>query len=191
MISGGKKEEAMKSRCVLLAAIAVGVFFGSASLSLAELFRCQRPDGSIVYTDDQAVCPGATNHEPQGVVQSVPESATPQGQAPAKRIQMMRRALEAETKDAAQWQNKKIDATNELAQLTSHRSVLKRYLNHCSRGGSVYIIKENGLKAMVPCSEVRMEFTDLENRHAELTAYLDGGLQQECHRAGCLPGWVR
>ena len=40
----------------------------------AGLFRCTRPDGRVVYTDNQAACPGAAPHEPTGTVQHI-ESA--------------------------------------------------------------------------------------------------------------------
>ena len=33
--------------------------------------------------------------------------------------------------------------------------------------------------------------TATERRLAELDAYLEQGLAEECRRAGCLPGWIR
>ena len=181
----------MKSRRVWLTAVAIMVIGGLTSPGHAELYRCQQPDGSIIYTDDQAVCPGATSHEPQAVVQSVPSAPAHPGQAPAKKIEKMRRELQAEEKQAQQWKKKKTDAEQEFAKVAAQRNAIQRYVNHCSRGGTVFVTKENGLKAAVSCREVRNDFANLEKRHAELAAYLDGGLQQECHRAGCLPGWVR
>jgi hypothetical protein len=187
----GIMELPMQSQHVFMAAIAVIVVCGSTPPSHADLYRCQRPDGSVVYTDDQTLCPGAEAHEPQGVIQHVPKRSNAKGQAPAKRLAKMRRMLEADAAGAAAWAKKKADAEQELAKLTSDREEMKRYVSHCSRGGTIFRTKENGLKEGVSCRQVRAEFASLEKRHAEIAAYLDGGLQEECHRAGCLPGWVR
>ena len=32
---------------------------------------------------------------------------------------------------------------------------------------------------------------ELDREEAELRAYLDGGLEEECRQAGCQPGWIR
>ena len=48
----------------------------------AGLYRCQRADGSVVYTDRQATCPGARPHEPRGEVQSVESTAVAKRRAP-------------------------------------------------------------------------------------------------------------
>ena len=44
----------MRSRHLLLALTAFTIVYGSTPPGHAELYSCQRPDGSIVYTDDQA-----------------------------------------------------------------------------------------------------------------------------------------
>jgi hypothetical protein len=181
----------MQSQHVFMAAIAVIVVCGSTPPSHADLYRCERPDGSIVYTDNETLCPGAEVHEPQGVIQHVSKRSNAKGPAPAKRLAKMRRILEADAARAAKWAKKKTDAEQELAKLTIGREEMKRYVNHCSRGGTIFMVKENGLKAGISCRQVRADFASLEKRHAEIAAYLDGGLQEECHRAGCLPGWVR
>ena len=181
----------MKVRHLLLIAAVVSVLSGSGSPSHAELYRCERPDGSTTYTDDPMACPGARPHEPRGQVQSVASTRVPTASATARRIEKMRRKLEAEAERAALWQQKKTNAEQEVAEVAVKRDMLRRHVINCNRGGSAYITKESGLKVSVSCRSLGDKFAALESRHAELTAYLDGGLRQECHRAGCLPGWVR
>jgi hypothetical protein len=38
---------------------------------------------------------------------------------------------------------------------------------------------------------VRRDYASLEKQQEETRAYLDEGLEEECRRAGCLPGWIR
>ena len=155
------------------------------------MYRCQRPDGSILYTDSQATCPGASLHEPREDVQNVVTTPSPASQTTAHRIEKIRHQLEADATVAEEWKQKKTNAEQELAEVTAEQGSIKRFLTFCNRGGKLFVTKDNGLRKSVSCKSVKEEVAALESRHAELSAYLNGGLQQECHRAGCLPGWVR
>ena len=41
------------------------------------------------------------------------------------------------------------------------------------------------------CDEAHESYERATERRKELKRYLAGGLEDECRRAGCLPGWVR
>ena len=69
-----------------LAVLAVITVCGSAFPSHAELYRCQQPDGSVTYTNNQALCPGAQDYEPQATIQQVTRPSSVTQQAPARRV---------------------------------------------------------------------------------------------------------
>jgi hypothetical protein len=153
----------------------------------AGLFRCQRPDGSVVYTDSQATCPGARPHEPQATVQSVDIAESSRRLAPAPRTFAPAAGELAE----AQWRNKKQQAEQELEQLTLRASEIEPFITTCNRGGYLWMKQDNGLKKRIPCSGLREHFAELESRRTSLHEYLEHGISDECRRAGCLPGWLR
>jgi hypothetical protein len=43
----------------------------------------------------------------------------------------------------------------------------------------------------VSCEELEAEQQAVRSDEKRLEAYLDEGLEEECRRAGCLPGWIR
>jgi len=62
----------------------------------------------------------------------------------------------------------------------------------CNEGRDVYTEDEDtGLRRKIPCREIDARHAELQEERAALRAYLDGGLQEECRKAGCLPGWIR
>ena len=157
----------------------------------AGLFRCQRPDGSVVYTNSQATCPGAKPHEPRGVVHSIEKTESTRRSLPASALKPRTFAPDADDMMEAQWRNKKQQAEQELEQLTVQTSELEPYLRICNRGGYLYMTQDNGLKKRVSCNSLRANLAKLESRRTSLHEYLERGLQDECRRAGCLPGWLR
>ena len=56
---------------------------------------------------------------------------------------------------------------------------------------TLILTDDAGIRQNVPCDDLRRELAELERERAELRAYLEGGLAEECRRAGCLPGWLR
>jgi hypothetical protein len=170
--------------------IAAAVLWIIAPLTLdarAGLFRCQRPDGTVVFTDSQATCPGAKPHEPQGTVQGVDVAESSPRSAPASRTFAPAADITAE----AQWRNRKQALEQELEQLTLRTGEIEPFLTTCNRGGYLYMKQENGLKKRVSCTFLREQFAELESRRNSLHEYLEHGITDECRRAGCLPGWLR
>lgn len=79
----------------------------------------------------------------------------------------------------------------ELEAIERRQASLERSVKHCNRGGELFTTLENGLKRGVSCDAVRSTVAKLDGRREELRAYLDGGLREECRKAGCRPGWIR
>jgi len=155
----------------------------------AELFRCVGADGTITFTDDATSCPGSEPHVPIGVVHSIP-AAPPARSAPgaAASDALARKAAATQEK---LWRDKKLAAETELASVEERQAYLDTFLTHCRRGGTLLRKDEAGLKHKVSCQQVDEEWASLGEREAELRLYLASGLEDECRRAGCLPGWVR
>jgi hypothetical protein len=175
-------------RCLVIAAMLWVAGSGGVDAQ-ADLYRCQRPDGTVVYTDSQATCPGASEHQPRGDVQSVEASSVTKRRAPAYRLPGD--APDHEAMREAHWRQKKLDAQRELAQISGHIVEREPYVKICNRGGYLYRTQDNGLKKKVSCDGLRADVAELERQRTTLRAYLDHGLRDECRTAGCLPGWLR
>jgi hypothetical protein len=155
----------------------------------ADLYRCQRQDGSVVYTNSQATCPGAPQHEPRAEVQTVESTGAHKRQEFPQRLPRTMGALEGERE--AHWRRKKLDAERELTQISGQIAELEPFVKICNRGGYLYLQQDNGLKKAVACDSVRADLDALQTQRAKLDSYLDSGLRDECRTAGCLPGWLR
>jgi hypothetical protein len=165
----------------------------------AEMYRCEGPDGTITFTGDASACPGARKHAPSRELQRVPgEGAeapapdavadpTAEPPAPAKR----RSTADTEDAQAAMWKRKRTDAEAERRTVEHQLEEYVEMVNWCNRGGGVVLEDRVGVQRDYDCTEVRSEHDRLSARAAELRSYLAGGLEEECRREGCLPGWVR
>ena len=160
--------------------------------SRADLYRCPKPGGGAVFTDNPNACPGARQHQPSAVVQKIPTavpSARAASRAPAPGRAALRRQAEADM--ARAWRQKKTEKERELRHLDSRRDKLLEAVTWCNRGGELLQRDASGLNRKVSCKGVRGDLAALETRMASIQSYLDEGLEEECRRAGCLPGWIR
>jgi hypothetical protein len=177
---------------VLTAAIFSLLASGAAS---AELLRCADANGRTIYTDNPSLCPGADPFQPKGEVHGIePDAAVPPA-APEpsrrERSQRRRRVAEAEAAEAARWKQKRLEKEQELEQILARREQMRELVSHCNRGGQAITLDDAGIKRRLSCSVVREEFDSLDTRESSVRSYLHEGLQEECRRAGCLPGWIR
>ena len=175
---------------VSIALLAAALLAAEAS---ADLYRCVKADGGIVFTDNAATCPARQKHEPRGLLQTVSGGDTPPPAAPDPPIS---RPAEAAVDDAAvqkeQWQQKKRTTEDELKRLEERNAKLAEFVTACNRGLAIISRDDHtGLKHQVPCERIREEYSETESESKRLRDYLDSGLQQECREAGCLPGWIR
>jgi hypothetical protein len=165
----------------------------------AEMYRCEGKDGTITFTGNAAACPGAQPHAPSREVQHVgpgDEGAAPSGTvaeeappsaAPAKR----RDSGEAEDAQAAMWRRKRTDAEAESRTVEHDLQEFAEMVTWCNRGGDLVLEDRVGVRREYSCAEARDHHEQLSARAAQLRAYLSGGLEEECRRDGCLPGWIR
>ena len=169
--------------------VAAAIVLGSPA-GWADLYRCQGPNGRITYTDNAGSCPQARKHETTGTVQTVP-SAPPRAPRPTAFRGSASLPQQAAEAAEASWRQKKAQSEHELEQLEMRRESLRQAVTGCNRGGELWQKDDAGIKRKVSCRKVKGDFEGLESRLAHLRHYLDGGLEDECRRAGCLPGWIR
>jgi hypothetical protein len=150
----------------------------------AELYQCPGPDGKPLYTSDRSQCPGALAHEPKGSVQRSAPNA-PRGR------EVGARRLADDEAEAQVWRAKRASAEAELRQAETQLATLREVAGWCNRGREVWAQDADGLRRDVDCEEVDSAERALRREHRRLEAYLAEGLEDECRRAGCLPGWVR
>jgi hypothetical protein len=156
----------------------------------AEIYRCQGADGKTFFTSDRSACPGAKPHVLKREVQTVlDERSSPalRGARPGSRPASPggNDGLEA------MWRRKRPEAERELEDVDGRVEHMNAVLRVCNRGGEWYQTDESGIRQHVPCNELREKHAELARRREELREYLAEGLEDECRRAGCQPGWVR
>ncbi|MEN8162353.1 MAG: hypothetical protein ABFS41_19940, partial [Myxococcota bacterium] len=60
-----------------------------------------------------------------------------------------------------------------------------------NRGHEVWATDRDGLKRGVDCNDAKRQEAQLRRATQQLEHYLAEGLEDECRRSGCLPGWIR
>lgn len=159
---------------------------GLPAAGAAELYKCQGRDGRTLFTSDRSQCPGAPAHVPSGSVQRARPSAAPRPAArPAARA-----AIDEEA-EAQAWRAKRLEAEAALREVENELRVLHEVAGWCNRGHAVWAEDRDGLRHGVDCDDVDAQERAMRREQTRLQAYLDGGLEDECRRAGCLPGWIR
>jgi len=178
------------------AAFVIVAALGLAPAAHAELFKCKGPDGKTLYTSDHSQCPGAEVHQPSGHLQRTHGGAAP---APSG-AQMAPKAPSggtranapaAEEADAQVWRAKRANAQAALQQTQSQLGTLHQASGWCNRGHEVYAEDKDGLRHNVDCDQIEKDEKALQREQQRLEDYLSEGLEDECRRAGCMPGWLR
>ena len=156
----------------------------------AEIYRCPLADGTVAFTSDPSSCAGgARKHEPSGNVQTLP--IAPVVPAPTPRPAGPAAAANSPDGQQVMWQRKRVDAERELAALEAGIDDFRQLVSWCNRGGDLTVQNEYGLREDYSCEDARVSFDRMTARIDELRDYLERGLEEECRRAGCLPGWIR
>jgi hypothetical protein len=168
--------------------LAVGLAAGSTLPAGAEIFRCQLADGSFTFTGDPASCAGGARlHKPSGNVQTLPVEPAPAPPATGAPAAL----APAEDGQAVMWRRRRADAERELGALGSGIDDFRQLVSWCNRGGDLTVENEYGLRQNYSCDDARVTYERMTARIDELRRYLDGGIDEECRRSGCLPGWIR
>ncbi len=174
----------------LLAAAAIVLALAPAAH--AKMFRCVGPDGKTLYTSDRSKCPSAAPHESTGRIQRSTGRTEPRAnpRRPTALSPARRAAIEEEA-EAQVWRAKRANANAELRRARGQLETLHEVAGWCNRGHEVWATDRDGLKHGVDCNDVKRQEAELRRATQQLEHYLAEGLEDECRRAGCLPGWIR
>jgi hypothetical protein len=203
-LNGCKSQRGVWSAVLLPCAVAVWLL--SSSGAAAEIFKCKGADGRTLYTSDRSACPGARPHELKAEMQSV-APAPGEGRATAARAARGTRgaaSVGGASREATSgsgsgvadgmiemWRRKRPEAEAKLAFLKKRAEYMRSVVVGCNRGATWYAKDDAGLNQHVSCEELGRLAEEVSKEITELEAYLSGGLEEECRRAGCLPGWIR
>ncbi len=186
----------MNHGSILLFSVLLSVGF-AISPAGAEIYKCKGPDGNVLFTGDASQCPGQAAHKSKGQIQSMGSTNTdapaaledrPRSAAPPRRRIYDNTADEAQ---AAVWKARKQEARSQLAAVSKRLPGVRKAAGWCNRGDNVYATDDLGIRRDIPCKSINDDVKKLEKAQAELTYYLEEGLEEECRKAGCLPGWIR
>ena len=62
----------------------------------------------------------------------------------------------------------------------------------CNRGAELYVEDgSTGIRDGYSCNRVKEERGEVAASVTQTEYFLAEGLEEECRRAGCLPGWIR
>ena len=165
------------------------LLLGSTS-AWAQIYKCPRQDGEMIFTSDPTAYPGAQPHVLERDLQRLGQDRT----NPARRSgARKRRGVAAVADDGFErmWRGKRPVSEQELIQLDARLAKMTTVIQACNEGGQWYATDASGIRQHVPCEELRARRAELERKRRQLVAYLGEGLEDACRRAGCQPGWVR
>ena len=155
----------------------------------AEIYKCVGADGETLFTSNRSQCPGAARHQPAGRVEKLPaQSKSSVRRAPAR---FRSHGISSAAANEALWRGKKLRAETELRDLEGRLEYVRQAVGWCNRGHALYSEDETGIRRGYDCKNVYNEYEQVKAQMAGLRLYLEEGLEEECRRAGCLPGWIR
>ena len=172
----------------------IALLMSAPGAASAELYRCTDAAGRVSYTGDPHDCRGrAERHETRREIQGSDNPTAPA--APASRARRPRPSLSgggsADEAAAAMWKGKRTQAETQLRRIEASLPRWERLQTHCNRGADAWYTDEAGIKHSVTCEQIADRIERAGAERSRLRAYLGGGLEDECRRAGCLPGWIR
>ena len=157
----------------------------------ADLYKCKGPDGKTLFTSDRSHCPGAAAHEPSGSVQRSESSLPVRAPTPLQPARPAAKPVSDDEAEAPAWRAKRSQAAAALGATEARLATVREMAGWCNRGHEVWSEDKDGLRQGVDCNEVDALDKTLRREQKELELYLAEGLEEECRRAGCLPGWIR
>jgi hypothetical protein len=176
----------------LLAKAALPLALALAVPASGEIYRCRGADGKDHFTSDASACPGAQRHQPSREVQRVGGGASAgEASGPAAPAPAAAKAPLSEDAQAAMWKRKRTEAESERDKLARSLVELEEVVTWCNRGGDLTLEDELGVRQEYDCADAQATYAKHKGRLSELRRYLASGLEEECRRAGCLPGWIR
>jgi hypothetical protein len=176
---------ALRGGLALVLGLACVLFAAGAQ---AAIYKCTGPDGKTIYTGNRSQCPNAKPHVLKKKVQTVVDDGAVRRRRPGPAA---RRSGARDDGLERMWKSKRPAAERNLMEAEERLSKMQNVIRACNRGGEWYRIEESGIRTHISCEELRAKLSQVQQRRDDLVHYLAEGLEDECRRAGCQPGWVR
>jgi Domain of unknown function (DUF4124) len=181
----------MRSAGVALAAAAL-----LATAAQSEIYKCVGPSGDVRFTSSAAQCPNAPPHKPSDAAVQRVEKERPLATARPGAVPARRRSPAAAADDSsgseALWRGKRAAAAQHLHDVEAQLAHIQKAVRWCNDGNLLWVEDDRtGIRKDIPCSEIDATKEMLEEEQQRVERYLAEGLEEECRRAGCLPGWLR
>jgi hypothetical protein len=157
-------------------------------LAEAGIYKCTGPDGKTRYTSDPSHCPNAERQVLKKKVQKVIEADAHRRRAPRP---ARARASRGGDGLEAMWKGKRPAAERRLEDVEQRLARMQNVIKGCNRGSEFYTKDEAGIRRHISCEDLREKREELRTQHQSLVEYLADGLEDECRRGGCQPGWIR
>jgi hypothetical protein len=179
-------------------ALCLGLFWAAlvAPLALAgELLTYRSPDGSLGITDDPKLVPPGSE-----ILRRDPETprrgqagseAVPSAPSPPRRNNSARRSGDADP-DAAEetrWRQKLRQARQDEDRAAHALGLAERDYRSCRHRENLGSTYQTHVPGETACDEAPVAAAQHDYERAK--AYAEDGIEDECRRAGCLPGWLR
>jgi len=156
-----------------------------------ELLTYRTADGNLGITDNpKLVPPGAE------IVRREPETPHPNEGSPAPPTASRRNLpakrwgdLDQDSTDAMRWRQKLRQAHQEEERAAHELEQAERDYRSCRRRENFGASDQMHVPGETACDQAPVAAAQREYERAK--AYAEDGIEDECRRAGCLPGWLR
>jgi len=166
----------------------------AAQLAIAGEFLTYRtPDGSVGITDDPKLVPAGAEilrrdpktpqREPRSRDADVPPAA--HRNLPAQRFS----DTDPDAAEATHWRQKLHQARQDEERAAHALELAERDYRSCRRRENLGSSSQTHIPGETSCDEAPVEAAQREYERAK--TYAEDGIEDECRRAGCLPGWLR
>lgn len=156
-----------------------------------ELLTYRTPDGSLGITDDPKLVPAGSEilrRDPETPPRGRPSRdlpATASRSIPAKRSQ----DADPDAAEATRWRQKLRKARQEEERAAHALELAERDYRSCRHRENFASSYQAHIPGETACDEAPVVAAQQEYERAK--AYAEDGIEDECRRAGCLPGWLR
>jgi hypothetical protein len=156
----------------------------------ADILTYRAPDGSVGITDDPKLVPPGSEilrRDPKTPARrqaNFETAATPRNLSPQRSGDTDRDAAEEN-----HWHQKLRQARQDEERAAHALELAERDYRSCRHRENLGSAYQTHLPGETACDEAPVEAAQQEYERAK--AYAEDGIEDECRRAGCLPGWLR
>lgn len=178
-------------RALLLGLLSVALV---APLALAgELLTYRTPDGSLGITDDPKLVPPGSEilrRDAESPRRGQASSDTSSPSAPHRNVSAKRSGdADPDAAEETRWRQKLRQARQDEERAAHALELAERDYRSCRHRENLGSAYQTHVPGETACDEAPVAAAQHDYERAK--AYAEDGIEDECRRAGCLPGWLR